>query len=210
MRAERIERIKQTVANRQMDLTVILENVHDPHNIAAVLRTCDSIGIREIFVLYSDATPVENLVLGKKSSAGARKWVDIHFYQDTKACFEHVKSKYDNIFSTHLSADAVSLYDLELKGSVALLFGNEHDGCTKEALSYSNGNFIIPQHGMVRSLNISVACAISLYEAQRQRLTANKYDIPDKEWTGEHKALMEQYLDRSETKYDPEFSPKIK
>ena len=210
MEEARIKRIANTVSNRQFNLTVVMENVHDPHNIAAVLRTCDSVGIREIFVLYSDTTPLEKLELGKKSSAGARKWVDIHFYQDTKACFEHVKSKYDKIYSTHLSKDAVSIYDLELTQSVALLFGNEHEGCSEEALSYSDGNFIIPQHGMVRSLNISVACAISLYEAQRQRLKAGLYNIHADNWTKEHKLLNEVYQERSRLKIDPEFSEKIK
>ena len=66
MRKEREERIKETISNRQLDLSVILENVHDPHNIAAVLRTCDSVGIREIFVLFSDETPIEKLQLGKR------------------------------------------------------------------------------------------------------------------------------------------------
>ena len=210
MEEARIKRIEDTVSNRQLDLTVVLENVHDPHNISAVLRTCDSVGIREIFVLYSDSTPVEKLELGKKSSAGARKWVDIHFYQDTKACFEHIKSKYDKIYSTHLSKDASSVYDLELTQSVALLFGNEHEGCSEEALSYSDGNFIIPQHGMVRSLNISVACAISLYEAQRQRLLKNKYNIGKEAWTEGHHKLNEVYLERSLLRIDPEFSEKIK
>ena len=121
-----------------------------------------------------------------------------------------MKSKYDKIYSTHLSKDAVSIYDLELTQSVALLFGNEHEGCTEEALSYSDGNFIIPQYGMVRSLNISVACAISLYEAQRQRLKAGRYNIGKKRWTKGHEALNEVYLERSLLRIDPEFSEKIK
>ena len=205
MRKEREERIKETISNRQLDLTVILENVHDPHNIAAVLRTCDSVGIREIFVLFSDDTPIEKLQLGKRSSAGSRKWIDIHLYRNAKQCFTHVKSKYSKIYSTHLSKDACSLYELELSDSVALLFGNEHDGCSEEALSYSDGNFIIPQYGMVRSLNISVACAISLYEAQRQRAKLNKYNLTEDKWSTEHYELFDVYKERSINKIDPDY-----
>ena len=76
------------VRARQANLTVILENVHDIHNIGAVLRSCDSIGIREFYVLYSDPRlNQDELLLGKRASSGARKWVDVHFFTETKACF---------------------------------------------------------------------------------------------------------------------------
>jgi len=98
MKEERLNRIKSVVAKRQLDLTVILENVHDPHNIGAVLRTCDSVGIPEIFVLnpnpdlYSD-----KLEVGGKSTSGSRTWVDIHFYTNIGSCFQKVKEKYFQI-----------------------------------------------------------------------------------------------------------------
>ncbi|MEM8908073.1 MAG: RNA methyltransferase [Bacteroidota bacterium] len=185
MTPEREAKFKKVVRARQPNLTVILENVHDSHNIGAVLRTCDSVGIREIYVLNSDPRLHENeLTLGKRSSSGARKWVEVHFYKDTAACLQTVKSRYDKIYSTHLDADAVGLYDLNLSGSVALLFGNEHEGLTKEALAYSDGNFVIPQVGMVESLNISVACAVTLYEAYRQRAQQQMYT--------EHPVMTEQ------------------
>lgn len=177
MTPEREAKFRRVASCRQPNLTVILENVHDPHNIGAVLRTCDSVGVKEIFVLYSEPRlNREHLELGKQSSSGARRWVDVHFYTDTKACFDHVKQQYQTIFSTYLSADAVGLYQLDLTASVALLFGNEKDGLSEEALSYSNGNFLIPQVGMVESLNISVACAVTLYEAFRQRSKKGFYE----------------------------------
>lgn len=170
MTPEREAKFRQVASRRQPNLTVILENVHDPHNIGAVLRTCDSVGIKEIFVLYSEPQlHRDRLELGKQSSSGARRWVDVHFYTNTAACFQHVQQHYQKIWSTHLSEDSMDLYDLNLTESVALLFGNEHDGLSEEALQYSNGNFLIPQIGMVKSLNISVACAVTLYEAYRQR-----------------------------------------
>ena len=89
MTPEREEKFEKVVAQRQFDLTVILENVHDPHNIGAVLRSCDSVGIREIFVLYTDdKLTEEKLTIGKKSSSGARKWVDVHYFTDVEKCFK--------------------------------------------------------------------------------------------------------------------------
>jgi tRNA(Leu) C34 or U34 (ribose-2'-O)-methylase TrmL len=89
-----------------------------------------------------------------------------------------VKAKYEKIYATHLSQDAVSLYDLNLTGSVALLFGNERIGLSPQILQYATGNFIIPMQGMVQSLNISVACAVSLFEVMRQRIGAGLYANP--------------------------------
>ena len=172
----REERLKNVIARRQTNFTIILENVHDKHNVGAVLRSCDSVGIAEIFVLYTDPRlSREYIELGDTSSSGARRWVKVNYYTDIKACFEHVRKSYDQIFSTHLSEDAVSLYELDLTGSIALLFGNESTGLSKEALSYSDGNFIIPQMGLIQSLNISVAAAVSMYEGFRQRNLKGMY-----------------------------------
>lgn len=171
MTPERREKFRRVVSKRQSNLTVVLENVHDPHNISAVLRTCDAVGIMEIYVIYSD-TPLERLKMGKRSSSGAKKWVDIRFYQDVETCFEAVREKYDAVFGTYLGEESRSVYDLDMNQSIALVFGNEHAGLSSQAKSYCDGNFIIPQLGMVESLNISVACAVTLYEAYRQRFVA--------------------------------------
>ncbi len=167
MTPERRERITKALQNRQPDLTVVMENIFDPHNIAAVMRTCDSVGIQEIYVLNNMIQ--RHAKFGKKSSASAAGWLTIHQYDDTEACMAAVKQKYSNIYATHLGKQAVSLYELNLAQPVALVFGNEHAGVTEACLKHCNGNFIIPQVGMVKSLNISVACAVSLYEAYRQR-----------------------------------------
>jgi len=194
MTDERRARFKKVISQRQPDLTIILEDVHDPHNIGAVMRTCESVGIGEIFVIYTD-TDKEKLNRGKKTASSAKKWVDIHFYQDKKACFEHVRRKCKRVFATHLGHDSVSMYDLDMTESVALLFGNEHDGVSEECLALCDGNFVIPQMGMVKSLNISVACAVTLYEALRQRIQAKKYDTPLLSET-EQEAMFEDYARR--------------
>lgn len=204
MQQRRLQRIKKAVANRQLDLTVILENVFDPHNIGAVLRTCDAIGLREIYVLYSDPDiRKEKVALGKRTSAGARKWVDVHLHNDPERCLQQVRQKYERILCTHMSSDSTSVYEADFNRPTALLFGNEHDGVSKFALEHSDGNLIIPQSGMVQSLNISVACAITLFEVHRQRLVAGRYDVPEADWKAERLNLFKEYLRRHEDRHTP-------
>ncbi|MBC7883965.1 MAG: RNA methyltransferase, partial [Saprospiraceae bacterium] len=158
---ERAERFRQVIAKRQTDLTVVLENVNDPHNIGAVLRSCDAVGISEIYVIYSEVnSDVFSHYIGTNSASGSKKWVKAHFFRDLDECFSVIRSKYDKVYGTLLSDESISLYDLDLCGAVALVFGNEQKGISDRAKKHLDGNFIIPQHGMVQSLNISVACAV--------------------------------------------------
>jgi len=204
MTPERATKFRKVAARRQPNLTVILENVHDPHNIGAVLRSCDSVGIGEIFVLYTDpGLRRESLQLSKRTSSGARKWVDVHFYTDATACFRQVRQRYERVWSTHLDETAVGLYELDLSGSVALLFGNEHEGLSEAALQHADGNFAIPQVGMVESLNISVACAVTLYEAFRQRKSQGFYDEKKLLSQQEQQALFKEYERRHDERIDP-------
>lgn len=167
MTPNREQRIAKVQLKRQHDLTVIFENVHDPHNISACLRSCDAIGIQEVFIISSNQQ--KETRLGKKSSASAAKWLTIHHFFDVKQCFEEVRKKFSKIYSTRLDANAIDLYEMDFNQSIALVFGNEHQGVSEEAAGLSDGNFMIPQVGMIQSLNISVACAVTLYEAFRQR-----------------------------------------
>ena len=202
MTEKRLEKIKDVAKKRQGDLTVVLNNVHDPHNIGAVLRTCDSVGIKEVYVLYNDDRLSEkNINLGKRAASSARKWVDVYMYTDVDKCMKDIKGKYDTIFGTHLSSESVSLYDLDLSKSVALVFGNEHAGISDEVLEFLDGNFIIPQVGMVQSLNISVSVAVSLYEALRQREKTNMYKENKTMSRSQQSALIEDYIARHENKY---------
>jgi len=178
----RTAKIKRVLEKRQLDLTVVLENVHDPHNVSAVLRTCDSVGIFEVYLVYHSGQKFPDL--SKRSSASAVKWVNLNFYDNIQDCFSILKGKGFKIYTTALTKESVSIYSLDLTQKVALVFGNEHTGVSDEAVMLADGNFIIPQVGMVESLNISVACAVSLYEAFRQRLSKGMYNIP--QITGEH------------------------
>ncbi|HRH60539.1 MAG TPA: TrmH family RNA methyltransferase, partial [Chitinophagaceae bacterium] len=92
--------------------------------------------------------------------------------------FGEVKKNYSKIFATHLSSDAKNLYEINFTENIALVFGNEHSGISEELLPLCHGNFIIPQAGIIQSLNISVACAVTLYEAYRQKKNAGHYQQP--------------------------------
>ena len=176
MTPERTEKLLKVLYQRQPDLTVVLENVFDPHNISAVMRTCDAVGIHEMFVLNSKIP--RHKKFGPRSSSSADKWLTIHQFEDLNECIQAVRSRYDHIYTTHLAADAVSLYELDLTQKTALVFGNEHIGCSREIIALADGNFIIPQVGIIQSLNISVACAVTIYEAYRQKKAAGHYNGP--------------------------------
>lgn len=173
MTPERASRIRTVLENRQENLVVVLENVFDPHNISAVMRTCDAVGVQDVYVLNTRIP--KHKKWGAKSSSSAAGWLTVHQFDDAEACFAAVRKQVDRIYTTHLDDDAVSLYDMELTGRIALVFGNEHSGVSDEILAFSDGNFAIPQVGIIRSLNISVACAVSLYEAYRQKNAAGHY-----------------------------------
>lgn len=174
MTPERQEKLMKVLHRRQPDLTVILENVFDPHNISAVMRTCDAVGIHEIFVLNTRIP--RHSKFGARSSSSAYKWLTIHQFEDMETCIKAVRSRYDYIYTTHLATNAVSLYELDLTQKTALVFGNERTGCSEEIIAKADGNFLIPQEGIIQSLNISVACAVTIYEAYRQKKQAGHYD----------------------------------
>jgi len=176
MTPERNNRLNSVLNKRQDDITVVLENVFDPHNISAVMRTCDSVGIQEIFILNSRIGPHKKW--GVRSSSSAAKWLTVHQFTDLALCFSALRQRYSTILTTHLSGDASDLYALDLTGSVALVFGNERDGVSEDTGHKSDGNFIIPQVGIIQSLNISVACAVTIYEAFRQKSAAGHFNQP--------------------------------
>ena len=174
MTPQRLEKLTSVLDKRQDDITIVLENVFDPHNISAVMRTCDAVGIQEIYILNTKIP--RHKKWGPKSSSSAAKWLTVHQYENASACFSSLRKRYSSILTTHLSDDAVSLYQVDFTKSIALVFGNEHNGVSDEIRALADGNFVIPQVGIIQSLNISVACAVSLYEAYRQKKLAGHYD----------------------------------
>lgn len=173
---KRVGKLQNVLERRQLDLTVVAENISDPHNLSAMFRSCDAVGIFRVCLVYTDKQKFPTL--GEQSSASARKWVASEKYTNIEDCYTSLRNDGFKIYTTHLGKESVSLYDLNLTEKVALVFGNEHYGVSEEAVARADGNFIIPQVGMIQSLNISVACAVSVYEAFRQRLAIGKFDEP--------------------------------
>ena len=165
----RAERLRQVLSMRRPDLTVVLENVHDPHNVSAVLRSCDAVGVLRVELLYT----VEKFPrIGKKSSSSANKWLDLRRHTSVAGCYSLLREEGFRIYATRLGGASVPLYELDLSRPSALVFGNEHRGVSPEAAEAADGNFHIPMVGMIQSLNVSVAAAVALYEAHRQRLAS--------------------------------------
>lgn len=173
MTSERRQKLISVLSKRQNDITVVLENVFDPHNISAVMRTCDAVGLQDIYVLNTKIP--KHKKWGAKSSSSAAKWLTIHQYENAEECFSSLRKNYSTILTTHLSGDTISLHEIDFTKSIALVFGNEHEGVSEEIRKLADGNFIIPQVGIIRSLNISVACAVTLYEAFRQKNNSGHY-----------------------------------
>jgi len=176
MTPERYNRLTPLLNKRQPDLTVVLENVFDPHNVSAVMRTCDAVGIQDVFILNDRIPPHKKW--GYRSSSTAAEWLTIHQFTNVEECFSELRKRYKKIYATHLSENATTLHQLDLTESVALVFGNETFGVSEEITKLVDGTFIIPQVGIIKSLNISVACAVTLYEAFRQKQIAGHYDNP--------------------------------
>ena len=173
MTPERKIKLTSVLEKRQPDLTVVLENVFDPHNISAVMRTCDAVGVQEVYIL-NNRIP-RHKKWGARSSSSAAKWLTVYEFDNVQSCFSELRKRFSRILTTHLSSAALPLYDIDFRESIALVFGNEHSGVSDEIRAMSDGNFIIPQVGIIRSLNISVACAVTLYEAFRQKEAAGHY-----------------------------------
>lgn len=199
----RLERIRACAYQRQADLAVVLENVHDSHNVGAVLRSADSIGVKDVYIISTEKRLLKKngIIIGKKTTAGTRKWLDLQLFDDHEACFAEVKKRNRIPLAAYVGPGTKNLYDLDLCAPTALVFGNEADGLSEECLRFCEGRFMIPQHGMAVSLNISVAAAISLYEAQRQRAVNNCYAENKSMGIVEKEALFQSYLMRNDIRF---------
>lgn len=169
----RLQKITSVAESRQFTLRVVLENIHDPHNVSAIFRTCDAVGIPKVSLLYYQEKFPK---IGKKSSASAFKWVEKEKFDNVSECYDSLKKEGFTIYASSISDDAVDFYKLDFKKKIAIVLGNEHRGVSDEAAILADKKFKIPMYGMVQSLNVSVAAAIVLYEALRQRMKKGLYE----------------------------------
>lgn len=175
--SRRQERVRAVLERRQPDLTVVVENVHDPHNVSAILRSCDAVGVLRVHVVYTIEQPPAGM-FARQTSASAAKWIEIVRHDSISGCYEHLRQEGMSILATALGAESRQLYDWDLTRPTAIVLGNEMRGVSEEALSLADGAIEIPMAGMVQSLNVSVAGAVCLYEAFRQRLLQGAYAAP--------------------------------
>ncbi|MBN2231987.1 MAG: tRNA (guanosine(18)-2'-O)-methyltransferase TrmH [Deltaproteobacteria bacterium] len=168
----RFQRLVTVLSRRQPDLTVLLDNVHKPHNLAAIARTCDAVGIGEIHA----AVPGEPVRLTQRAAAGIRKWVATHIHDSIAAAAHALRDRGFRLLAAHLTADARDYRAVDLTRPTCLVFGAELEGLSVRAAATVDGFVTIPMLGHVQSLNVSVAAAVVLYEAQRQRQAAGFYD----------------------------------
>lgn len=170
----RYKKLYSVLEKRQFSLKVVLENIHDPHNVSAIFRSCDSVGVPNVSLLYSiEKFPKR---IGDKSSSSAKKWVGKEKYTSVDECYSTLRKDGFVIYATDCSPEACSMYELDFTQKCAIVVGNEHRGVSDEAQKNADKTFYIPMVGMIQSLNVSVATAVVLYEAFRQRKAKGMYE----------------------------------
>jgi tRNA (guanosine-2'-O-)-methyltransferase len=172
----RKEKIERVLKKKQPDLTVVFEGVNNPHNVYAITRTCDSIGIMDVHAVYENGTMPSPQKSGKRSSSSGNKWIQIKQHNNIDTCLHNLRNEGFEICCTDLRKDSISIYEFDFTKKIALIVGNERYGVSEKVSNISDYNLYIPMEGMIRSLNVSVATAVILYEAYRQRSINGHYD----------------------------------
>ncbi|HEY9072217.1 MAG TPA: TrmH family RNA methyltransferase [Candidatus Ozemobacteraceae bacterium] len=167
----RIHRLATSLHNRQTDIIVALDGVHDPHNVSAILRTSDAVGIDRV-IWRPDP---EAKWVNPEVTRGSERWVALEDCPDFLGELGRLKAAGFRIAATHLAHDAVDFRKPDWTQPWVIVMGNEHRGCTDELLEIADANIFLPMFGLVQSLNVSVATAVTLYEIQRQRELAGMY-----------------------------------
>lgn len=172
MTPDRLETLITSLNHRQPDLTVLMENVIKPHNLAAVARTADAVGALEVHAI----TPRKSIKLSQMSAGGVRKWINVQVHADTTSAVDHLKQKGFQIVATCLSDTSRDFKEVDYTRPTAIMMGTELEGITEQAIELADEHVSIPMYGLVQSLNVSVAAALVLYEAHRQRQAAGMYE----------------------------------
>lgn len=186
----RIEKVKRVLSLRQPDLRVVLEEVKNTHNASAVVRTCDAAGILHLDIISSSQ---ESLPVNEAISTRAEKWLQFHHYTSTEECLTFLKKRGLKVVVTHLGKDSLPYTALDYTNPIAVVFGNESEGISKEALALADDIIKIPMIGMVQSLNLSVSVGIILYEAMKQRMEKGFYK-EKRLSSDEFRTTMEKWL----------------
>lgn len=182
---KRNELMDRVLNDRTRYITVALENIYQPHNASAVLRSCDCFGIQDVHII-ENAYQYE---LNPHVSLGAAQWLNLHRYNtlenNTPECIENLKKEGYRIVATTPDPKAVSIHDFDVtKGKFALLFGTEKFGLTPEAFAMADEFIRIPMYGFTESFNISVSVSLCLFHfTERIRVEKAGWHLSDEEQT---------------------------
>lgn len=168
--AERLRRLDDVLSRRTRDVVIVLEDIANEHNAAAVLRSAEAFGFFEVHVIES----VARFHVSRHIASGAEKWMHIRRHRSTREAYEELRARGYHIWTSVLAPDAVPVHEISIDEKIALVFGNEHRGLSERAMTESDGRFIVPMGGFVESLNISVAAATSCYDLASRRRQAGR------------------------------------
>jgi len=169
----RFRKMKSCLDRRQPDLSVVTDNVHKPHNVSAIMRTCDAVGV---FSLHAAMNSDESFRARSGIAMGSDKWMNVSLYEHARAAIEPLKQQDFQVVAVHKSDRSVNFREIDYCQKTAVLFGAELFGVSDAAAELADKHVYIPMQGMVESYNVSVAAAIVLLEAQRQRDLAGFYN----------------------------------
>ncbi|SMG11856.1 tRNA (guanosine-2'-O-)-methyltransferase [Marivirga sericea] len=175
---ERKQFIETVLDNRTDFIRVVLEDIRDPHNANAIIRSGECLGIQHYHIIEN-----ENVFkLGRGVSRGAIKWVDVHQYPESKTptadVLQDLKSKGYKIVVTSPNEEACEPKDLSLDQPIAVVMGNERDGISDEAKAMADDFIRLPMHGFTESYNVSVASGITFYSLiSRLRQSVDKWQF---------------------------------
>ena len=165
----RYERLKSVLNKRMSNLTILIENVEKPHNLSAIIRSCDAVGVLEAYAIFNK----EKFLTFNSTAQGSQKWVQINQYKETSEAIKILKNKGFKLYGTNLNPKSIDYKDCNFTGPTAFVLGAEKWGISEEASNLMDVHIHIPMRGMVESLNVSVAASILLFEAIRQRQVTN-------------------------------------
>ncbi|MBP3730233.1 MAG: tRNA methyltransferase [Mailhella sp.] len=193
MTERRRTKIEKVLRQRQKGLTLVMDNIWDPHNVSAIYRSCDAFGVPEVHLYYTHCAFPQ---LSRKTSASAFKWVGTVRHSDREEMLACLRSQGMRVLATSCSPSSIPLTAYDFTMPTAIIMGNEHAGVSEDLLTIADGEVYIPMYGMVQSFNVSVASALILAEASRQRALAGMYE--QRLWSDEeYEQRLTAWLDKA-------------
>lgn len=168
----RMRRIVKTAAQRQRGLMTLMEDVHNPHNLQAIARSCDAFGVQRVGFTLENAELFDPTQVGQVTASGASKWLDYRIFTNgTRAALQTLQTEGYHVMASWVNPEARSLYEIDFTqyDRLVLMIGNEKEGISPAAIESADSHVFIPMQGFIRSFNVSVATAICLAEITRQR-----------------------------------------